>query len=117
MTGRKNKYTKKKFDKKMNLIINEYEEKKQEQQNKTELDNLQFVYEYLEAKYNALSVDAQHRILLLLEKLLTADNILNEDKENLLKITNAHNRNLIEFNKERKEFTYKLDLLNVEKNK
>ena len=85
---------KKKFDDKINNMINEYEEKlkEQEQQSKTELDNLQFAYEDLEAKYNALTVDAQHQILLLSEKLLTADNILNEDKENLLKITNAHNK-------------------------
>jgi hypothetical protein len=87
---------KKKFDEKSNNIINEYEEKlkDQETQNKTELDNLQYAYEDLEAKYNALSLDAQHQILLLSEKLLTQDNIMNEDKENLLKITKAHNQDL-----------------------
>jgi chromosome segregation ATPase len=112
---------KKKFDEKMNLTVNEYEEKlkEQEQQSKNELDNLQFAYEDLEAKYNALSVDAQHQILLLTEKLLTADNILNEDKENLLKLTNAHNKDLerkiLEFNKERKELGEKIDALNAEK--
>ena len=44
----------------MNNIINEYDEKmnEQEQQNKPEIENLQFAYEDLEAKYNALSVDS-----------------------------------------------------------
>ena len=76
--------------------MNEYEEKikEQESQQKTELENLQLAYEELEAKYNALSLDAQHQILLLSEKLITQDNLLNEDKENLLKITKAHNQDL-----------------------
>ena len=113
---------KKKFDEKTNNIINEYEEKlkEQESQQKTELENLQLAYEELEAKYNALSLDAQHQILLLSEKLLTQDNLLNEDKENLLKITKAHNQDLekkiSEFNKDRKELTEKIDSLTKEKN-
>ena len=104
----------------MNNISNEYDEKIKEieTQNKTELDNLQFAYEELEAKYNALSIDAEHQIMLLTEKLLTADNILNEDKDNLIKINNLHNQDLekkiIEFNKERKELTEKIDKLNLE---
>ena len=65
-------------------------------------------------------MDAQHQILLLSEKLLTQDNLLNEDKENLLKITKAHNQDLekkiSEFNKDRKELTEKIDSLTKEKN-
>lgn len=92
----------------MNSIMKEYDDKlvEQDQQNKIELDNLQLAYNDLEAKYNTLMLDAEHQILLLNEKLLTADNILSEDKNNLLKITNAHNKDLekklVDFNKERK---------------
>lgn len=80
----------------MNSIMKEYDDKlvEQDQQNKIELDNLQLAYNDLEAKYNTLMLDAEHQILLLNEKLLTADNILSEDKNNLLKITNAHNKDL-----------------------
>jgi hypothetical protein len=87
--------------------MKEYDDKlvEQDQQNKIELDNLQLAYNDLEAKYNTLMLDAEHQILLLNEKLLTADNILSKDKNNLLKITNAHNKDLekklVDFNKER----------------
>ena len=114
---------KQKYDEKTNNIINEYEEKlkEQETQNKTELDNLQYAYEELEAKYNALSLDAQHQISLLTERLLTQDSIMNGDKENLLKLAKAHSEDLekkiLQFNKDRKELTEKIDLLNKEKNK
>ena len=66
-------------------------------------------------------IDAEHQILLLKEKLSTADNYLNEDKNNLVKLTNTHNQDLekklIEFNKDRKELSEKIDKLNSEKNK
>ena len=114
---------KKKFDDKMNNIINEYETKikEQEEQCKLEVDNIQYAYEELEGKYNALSLDSQHQIELLSEKLLTTDNFLNEDKERLLKLTNVHNKEiekkLNEFNKERKELNEKVESLNIEKTK
>ena len=114
---------KKKFDENLNFITKEYDDKliEQDQQNKLELDNLQLAYDELEAKYNTLMIDAEHQILLLNEKLMTADNILSEDKNNLVKITNEHNKvlekKLIEFNKERKELNEKIDILNIEKTK
>ena len=65
-------------------------------------------------------VDAEHQILLLKEKLSMSDNYLSEDKNNLLKLTNNHNQDLekklLEFNKDRKELSEKIEKLNSEKN-
>ena len=53
-------------------LLKENEILNKEQQNKIELDNLQLAYNDLEAKYNTLTVEAEHQISIINQKLITA---------------------------------------------
>ena len=105
-------------EKNINNIINDYEKKlkEQEKDSKIEYENLQNDFNDLEAKYNTLSVDAEYKISMLNQKLITAESIIKDNKENLISITKEHNNSLqlklSEFNIERKELNEKIDLLN-----
>ena len=62
----------------------------------------------MKAKYNTLTLDAEHNITLLSNEVLTSEQIISQNKENLIKITKAHNEDiqikLKQFSIERKEF-------------
>jgi len=107
-------------EKNINNIILEYEKrlKEQEKDIRIEYENLQNDFNDLEAKYNTLTVDAEHQISMLNQKLMTAESIIADHKENLINITKEHNnalqQKLSEFNIERKELIKKNDNLNIE---
>lgn len=107
-------------------ITNEYEEKIKEidKNIKNDYELLQISYDDLKAKYNTLTLDAEHNITLLSNEVLTSEQIISQNKENLIKITKAHNEDiqikLKQFSIERKELNDKIDTLvssNVEKDK
>ena len=105
-------------EKNINNIILEYENKLKEQEKdiRNEYENLQNYFDDLEAKYNTLTFDAEHQISMLNQKLMTAESINADHKENLINITKEHNnvlqQKLSEFNVERKELMKKIDNLN-----
>ena len=104
-------------EKNLNNIILEYEKKLKEQEKdiRIEYENLQNDFDDLEAKYNTLSVDAEHQISMLNQKLMTAESINADHKDNLINITKEHNnalqKKLSEFNIERKDLIKKIDTL------
>ena len=105
-------------EKNINNIILEYENKLKEQEKdiRNEYENLQNYFDDLEAKYNTLTFESEHQISMLNQKLMTAESINADHKENLINITKEHNnvlqQKLSEFNVERKELMKKIDNLN-----
>ena len=105
------------YTKSIAQITSEYEEKLRDidKNIKGDYDQLQIEYEDLKAKYNTLSIDAEHNISLLNQELMTSEQIIEQNKENILKITKAHNEDIQEklrtFAQERKELNDKIDVL------
>ena len=112
--------TKQKGESDLRNLREEYEAKIKEieNDNETEIITLQNTNEDLIAKFNTISIDADHQINILTSQLATAEKTISDHEENILNITKEHNEaiqlKINQFNKERKELTCKIDQLNEE---
>ena len=95
-------------------LIKEYEDKikETEQNNQDDIEQLQFINEELQAKYNCLLVSTEHNMKILNQQLQTSDKVNQENKSNLIELTKLHNADLEEqlkqFDNERNNYKDKV---------
>jgi chromosome segregation ATPase len=94
--------------------------KEQEKELKNDLETIQNAYDEIKAKCNTISFDAEHKLSLLNQQIITNEKVIADHKENLIILAKEHNQAIQEkinqFNQERKELNNKIEQLQNENN-